>query len=424
MEFAHVVVDGSNIATEARSLPSLRQLDEAVRALLAEHEVGQVTVIVDATFGHRIDSAERNEFDEAIANAEIITPPAGAIGRGDAFVIEVAERAGATILSNDSFQEFHGTHEWLFDEGRLIGGKPVPGVGWVFLHRSPVRGPVSRRSVREARKPKDSSSVKPKDGGRSENRSKSRTRSKAKKSDTPKTADEGRSRSGKGRRGDNDSARRPAPSEEPASAAKKKSRSRTPTKNTDFVNEPLPFLEFVAAHPVDTEVVGEVSSYASHGVYVHVDDARCYVPLKSLGEPAPRRARDVVKVGEFYRFAVDTIDAPRRGIDLRYLGDADRPAGHSQPATDRPTVSTGAEGTEPNDTTDLDDTGTTYGAQTASEEAPVTPAKKATKKAAKKTTKKATAKKAPAKKATKKAPAKKAATKKTTKKAPAKKSRR
>ena len=51
----HVIVDGSNIATEGRSHPSLKQLDEAVRAFMAEHPEHTVTVVVDATFGHRID---------------------------------------------------------------------------------------------------------------------------------------------------------------------------------------------------------------------------------------------------------------------------------------------------------------------------------------------------------------------------------
>ena len=72
---------------------------------------------------------------------ELVSPPAGAIGRGDAFVLQIADKADAVILSNDSFQEFHGQYPWLFDEGRLIGGKPVPGLGWVFLLRTPVRGP-------------------------------------------------------------------------------------------------------------------------------------------------------------------------------------------------------------------------------------------------------------------------------------------
>ncbi|MEZ5410904.1 MAG: hypothetical protein R2761_22940, partial [Acidimicrobiales bacterium] len=148
----HLVVDGSNIATEGRSLPSLAQLDEAVRAATAELGCSGVTVIVDATFSHRIDESERAEFEAAVSAGEVVTPPAGAIGRGDAFILQVAEKAKATVLSNDSFQEFHGEHDWLFDEGRLIGGKPIEGVGWVFVDRVPVRGPASRRSVRGAGK--------------------------------------------------------------------------------------------------------------------------------------------------------------------------------------------------------------------------------------------------------------------------------
>ena len=151
MDIKHVVVDRSDIATEGRSLPSLAQLDEAVRAFLEENPTEQLTVIVDATFGHRIDPSEKDNFEAALAANELITPPAGAIGRGDAFVLQIANRADAVILSNDSFQEFHGQYTWLFDEGRLVGGKPVPGVGWVFLLRTPVRGPASRRSVREAK---------------------------------------------------------------------------------------------------------------------------------------------------------------------------------------------------------------------------------------------------------------------------------
>src|SRR4051794_37740918 len=143
----HVVVDGSNIATEGRSLPSLAQLDEAVRAFMEEHPGFTLTVVVDATFGHRIDESERQAFDEAEAANEVVSPPAGAIGRGDAFLLRIADRVGATVFSNDSFQEFHGEYEWLFDEGRLVGGKPVPAVGWVFIERTPVRGPRSRMAT-------------------------------------------------------------------------------------------------------------------------------------------------------------------------------------------------------------------------------------------------------------------------------------
>ena len=155
----HVVVDGSNLATEGRTLPSLAQLDEAVRAYAEEDPNSRITVVVDASFEHRIDESERETLREAMLNGEVVSPPAGAIGRGDAFVLRIAERTGAIVLSNDSFQEFHGQHPWLFDEGRLIGGKPVPGVGWIFTPRLPIRGPKSRAATAETRAARDPESA-------------------------------------------------------------------------------------------------------------------------------------------------------------------------------------------------------------------------------------------------------------------------
>jgi hypothetical protein len=278
MELKHVVVDGSNIATEGRSLPSLKQLDEAVRSFLAENPTEHVTVIVDATFGHRIDASERAEYEEAILAGELITPPAGAIGRGDKFVLQIADRADAAILSNDSFQEFHGEYTWLFDEGRLIGGKPVPGVGWVFLLRTPVRGPASRRSVRDAR------------------------------------SDTSSGDSGRGRRGGGGRRRKAAPPEVEAVVAP--AVPDPPRTSVAPINDPLPFIEFVANHPVGSHVEGEVERFASHGAYVRAGGARCYVGLKFMGDPAPRSAKDVLNLGETHTFAVHAFDTPRRGIDL------------------------------------------------------------------------------------------------------------
>ncbi|NNN03566.1 MAG: hypothetical protein HKL87_06195, partial [Acidimicrobiaceae bacterium] len=152
MSVRHVVVDGSNLATEGRSLPSLQQLDEAVRAYMEEDPDADIIVVVDASFEHRVDESERIRFKEAEVAGELITPPAGAVGRGDAFILKIAVRSGAVVLSNDSFQEFHGEHPWLFDEGRLIGGKPVRGVGWIFTPRLPVRGVKSLRATKAAKK--------------------------------------------------------------------------------------------------------------------------------------------------------------------------------------------------------------------------------------------------------------------------------
>ena len=137
-----IVVDGSNLATEGRTLPSLAQLNEAIETFLEEYRgfaPEDVTVVVDASFGHRIDPSELKGFEEAIEHGEMVTPPAGAVGRGDGFILRIAEKSGALVLSNDSFQEFHAERPWLFESGRLIGGKPVPGVGWVFTPRTPVR---------------------------------------------------------------------------------------------------------------------------------------------------------------------------------------------------------------------------------------------------------------------------------------------
>lgn len=143
----YVIVDGSNLATEGRMVPSLAQLEAAVQAYRDEDPAATIIVVVDATFGHRIDPGEKPTYDDAIDHGELLTPPAGAVGRGDGFILKIADKANAVILSNDSFQEFHGEYPWLFDAGRLVGGKPVPPIGWVFTPRSPVRGPKSRAAT-------------------------------------------------------------------------------------------------------------------------------------------------------------------------------------------------------------------------------------------------------------------------------------
>jgi hypothetical protein len=221
----HVVVDGSNIATEGRSNPSLKQLDEAVRAFMNEHADHTVTVVVDATFGHRIDKSEVAAFDSAIDANELVCPPAGAIGRGDAFVLQIADKADAMILSNDSFQEFHGEYEWLFDEGRLMGGKPVPHVGWVFVLRSPVRGPTSRRVLRGVKK--SGAAASKKRAGRP-------SPAASAPLPVPKSPPPGRRKS--------ETSAAAAPAKPAASVDQKR-------KSADALNPLLAFVEFGAHHP-------------------------------------------------------------------------------------------------------------------------------------------------------------------------------
>ena len=426
MANSQLVVDGSNIATEGRTAPSLAQLDEAVSDFLREHHFDNVVVVVDATFAHRIDQSEREAYEEAVLAGELLTPPAGAVGRGDAFVLQIAERSGATILSNDSFQEFHATYEWLFSDGRLWGGKPVPGVGWVFVARVPVRGPVSRRAVRDAKKDPVGGKA---PGGR-------RPAQRDDAASAPKEESSGRRR-GRKKSGSSETAlveterRTASKSSKKSSETKsetKSSESRAPRKQsskkqaTDPINSPGDFLGFVTSHQLGSTIEATVIEFSSHGAYVDCNGARCYISLKSMGEPAPRSAREVLAMGEVRPFVVQGFDTPRRGIDLALPGFEQVEADSSTSAADSSALA--------DELHDGDDTTQPDSKESAEEETVAAtkkaPAKKAPAKKAparKAPAKKAPAKKAPAKKApAKKAPARKAPAKKApAKKAPAKK---
>jgi len=416
---AHVVVDGSNLATEGRSIPSLAQLSEAVISFMDEHPGTTITVVVDATFGHRIDKKEVEEFEEGISNNELVAPPAGAIGRGDAFVLSIAQKAGASILSNDSFQEFHADYEWLFDEGRLIGGKPVPHVGWVFVNRSPVRGPVSRKATQGSKAKGSSRRGSKKTSASSKRVSQTASRSASEPMPVPTAPPPG-----------------PAPKSE---EARKKSQDSSPRGGAP-VNDALPFLEFVEHHPVGTSINGTVDSYSSHGAYVAIGDdgVRGYVPLRLMADPAPTSARKVMRLGESVTLVVVSFAAARRSIDCAVPDMADaaiagaldaaaaeedgadevaepKPAAKSRSSKSgvkkSPAKKTAAKKVPAKKTAAKKKT---PAKKTAAKKTPVDGAPAKTSAAKKTAAKKAPAKKAPAKKTTaKKVPAKKIGAKKT-----------
>ncbi len=358
----HVVVDGSNLATEGRTLPSLKQLIEGVLDFRGENPDADVVVVVDATFGHRIDDSERPLFEDAIVHQEIVSPPAGAIGRGDAFVLRIAEKVGATVLSNDSFQEFHAEHEWLFEQGRLIGGKPVPGIGWIFTPRTPVRGPRSREATQEAKR-KQRKSTAASEAAPLLTGAELLEKGKAALDKLPKGRREKQKKDEpKGREPKKDEARRseaPAPdTEAAASGPRRNRRSRGPVEDAialatveavvpgadaddedgggggkrrkrrrktavapaEPVNEPGVFLELVSAFRPGDLVEGEVEQFSSHGAFVTVRGTRCYIPLSLMADPAPRAARDVLKRGEVRTFVLRAFDAARRGVELALPG--------------------------------------------------------------------------------------------------------
>ena len=263
----HVIVDGSNIATEGRSSPSLAQLSEAVTAFMKEYPNAKITVVVDATFGHRIARKEVAEFNKAIEHNELVAPPAGAIGRGDAFILAIADKARATVLSNDSYQEFHGKYKWLFDHGRLIGGKPVPHVGWVFVERVPARGPTSRKSVKAG--------------------------SVVRKDHTPSPE-----------------ASKPMPV------------PRTPPPGTRvrMANEVMPYLAFVEKNPVGTTVNAIVTEHNANGLTVSMGAINGYIPLRNVSTPPPRSAREAFALGDKVSLVIVGYTASRRSVDLAVPG--------------------------------------------------------------------------------------------------------
>lgn len=425
-----VVVDGSNLATEGRTVPSLAQLDEAVRAYLEEDPQADAVVVVDASFAHRVDPQEREQLEQAELHGEVVSPPAGAIGRGDAFVLRIAERTGAVVLSNDSFQEFHGEHPWLFEPGRLVGGKPVPGVGWIFTPRLPVRGAKSRKATKEnvdvapdelspprkaaevakallkAERAAEKASSKAKDAADKSTATGKPARKK--KESAKQKGTEERSRGGRRSAATDAAAARVAPikaaAAKPARKAKggakaakdgrggeaavgvkaakiakgaKAKATAPPAKATQAkrpaakrveasatsarpalvrraiddataevltadaldedkkhqapsrgggppppaVNDPLAFIRFVANHALGYELEGAVVSFTSHGAMVDVDlpeegVLHCYIPLRALGDPAPRKAREVLTRGQRRSFVLVGLDPPRRMAEL------------------------------------------------------------------------------------------------------------
>jgi hypothetical protein len=336
-----VVVDGSNFATEGRITPSLTQLDEAVRAFLEENPGAEIIVVADASFEHRVAPNERAHFKEAELAGEIVTPPAGAVGRGDAFILKIADRIKGVVLSNDSFQEFHEAYPWLFDEGRLIGGKPVRGVGWVFTPRLPVRNtkvsrPVKKLSVTlsDGAKPSIGTTLTPVKSAKAPAKKALAkvAKSPAKPSKRVAKAEEAPVKKIAKRAS---VAKKPLEKKAPAKTTKKAAKAHDAAavapepvvalkRGRHPVNPEADFARFRAAHRLGSRVEGEVTAFTSHGAVIKIrlkggEEIECYAPTTSLGDPAPARARDVLKRGDRRTFRLVTVDSERRIAELALL---------------------------------------------------------------------------------------------------------
>lgn len=361
-----VVVDGSNLATEGRTLPSLAQLDDALAAFIDENPTAEIIVVTDASFSHRVEVSERSRFKELELAGRIVTPPAGAIGRGDAFILKIADRINAVVLSNDSFQEFHDDYPWLFDVGRLIGGKPVPMVGWVFTPRLPVRNVKKPRAVKKlavelpgGAQPTIGTTLTPvkKVAKRAAKAPAKAAKKAAKAAKADKTVEKAPEKSPekapvtkapvikapvvkvavekapveKSARAAKKSAPRaakraakPAPAEREAPVETAPSTTPVLRRGRQPVNPEASFAQFRATYKVGARVEGEVTAFTSHGAVIRVatkggGHVECYAPTTLLGSPAPARARDVLSRGDRVTFRLVTVDDERRIAELSLL---------------------------------------------------------------------------------------------------------
>ncbi len=338
-----VVVDGSNLATEGRVTPSFTQLDQAVSAFHDENPGAEIIVVADATFEHRMATNERSRFTDASLAGEIVTPPAGAIGRGDAFILKIADRIGGVVLSNDSFQEFQDEYPWLFDVGRLIGGKPVRGVGWVFTPRLPVRSPKAARASKKlavtlasGEKPTIGTTLTPVKAKKAPAKKAEKAVEKHEKvaeKAAEKSAVKAPTKAAKKVAKAHDVPKKVAKKAAKAAKAPKKAVAPEPSapvaatpavalkRGRQPVNPEADFAQFKSTYRVGSKVPGEVTAFTSHGAVIKVSlkgdlQVECYAPTTSLGSPPPARARDVLKRGDQRTFRLVNVDSERRIAEL------------------------------------------------------------------------------------------------------------
>ncbi|MDT9692675.1 Hsp70 family protein [Streptomyces sp. P9(2023)] len=151
-----LVVDGSNLAWIGRSprrpgvygrddRPSYAQLLSARDALASRYPDAVLHVVVDATFRHKVAEEERAAVDSALATGNLIQPPAGTEGKGDALVTAIAQDTDGTVVTNDNYAELQDRYPWLRDKERVLGATLTQGM-WVFTPRTCV--PPRHRIVR------------------------------------------------------------------------------------------------------------------------------------------------------------------------------------------------------------------------------------------------------------------------------------
>lgn len=144
-----LVVDGSNLAWIGRSpaqagvyepddCPSFAQLLSARDALAKKYPGADIHLVVDASFRHRVAPDEKDAVRAALGKRDIMQPPAGTEGKGDALVVAIAEDANAVIVTNDNYVELQSRYPWLRESGRVLGATRTKNEAWIFTPRACV----------------------------------------------------------------------------------------------------------------------------------------------------------------------------------------------------------------------------------------------------------------------------------------------
>lgn len=143
-----MVVDGSNLAWIGRSparpgryepddCPSYAQLLAAREALAGKFPEADIQVVVDATFRHRVAEEERDAVTAALNKGELMQPPPGTEGKGDALVAAIAQECGGMVVTNDNYVEMQDRYPWLREPGRVLGAT-LAKEAWIFTPRTCV----------------------------------------------------------------------------------------------------------------------------------------------------------------------------------------------------------------------------------------------------------------------------------------------
>ncbi len=108
-----IILDGSNIARRAPG--GFEALLDLEAALL---EAGwAVSVVVDASFRHRLDAADRETLEELLDDGWFQVPKGA---DADVHILDEAERLDAWVVSNDQFRD-HRPPRRRLDPSMLLG---------------------------------------------------------------------------------------------------------------------------------------------------------------------------------------------------------------------------------------------------------------------------------------------------------------